>query len=149
MAHIKSIRFNSVSRQEGCTCDRCGQYLQNIWTVEFEEGLTMHYGIDCFSKIKKQSNLSDYGKKTLNKIMKSIQGYEEMLAKYNNGEFTEENDQCWINEKASWERPDGRNSYWKDCDYKEFRQDRIEFFEYRISAEQKELEKFKKVNFEA
>lgn len=150
MAHIKAIRFESVGRKEGCTCDRCGQYIQNIWTVEYQEGLTIHYGIDCWQKVKASGNLSAYGKKLLNKIIKSVQAYSERLAQYTSGELTEENDQSWLNEVASWERCDGKNSCWNGKSYAEYRKWMVEeFFPYRISAAQKELDKFKKVNFEA
>ena len=146
MAHIKSIRFDSVGIKEGCVCDRCGQYIQNVWTVEFQEGITMHYGIDCWQKVKKSGNLNDYGKKMLNKIMKSIQNYYERLAKYTSGEMTEETDESYKTQQMEC----FSNNYWHGRPYSEYKQWMVEeFFPYRIGEEQKELEKFKKINFEA
>lgn len=145
MAHIKSIRFERVGSQEGCTCDRCGQYIRNIWTVQYQEGETIHYGIDCFEKVQKSGKLNANGKKLMNKIMKSIQSYDERLAEYQSGELTEENDESWKTQQADW-----NDNYWKGKSYEEYRTWMIEeFFPHRIAEKQKELEKFRKINFEA
>ena len=145
MAHIKSIRFNRVGKQEGCTCDRCGQYIQNVWTVTYQEGETIHYGIDCFEKVKKSGRLNAYGKKLINQIMKSIQSYDERLAEYQSGNLTEGNDESWHTHQAEW-----NDSCWKGKNYDEYKKWMIEeFFPYRIAEKEKELEKFKKINFEA
>ena len=80
MAHIKKISFSSVNVREGCTCDRCGQWIKNIWTVDFLEGFSMNYGIDCFEKLCKSGRLSDYGMKLMKKALKSISRYYEWMA---------------------------------------------------------------------
>ena len=142
MAHIKRISFNSVGQLEGCQCDRCGQYIKNIWTVEYQEGLTLHYGIDCFEKVKK-SGLNDYGRKQMNKILKSIQIYTERLEKYTNGEMTAETDDGYKTSQQD------KYSYWYGRPYEEYNAYMInEFFPYRLSREQDELKRFAKVNFD-
>lgn len=145
MAHIKSIHFDRVGKAEGCTCDRCGQYIQNIWTVEYHEGLLMHYGLDCWQKVQSKG-LNKTGKTLMNKIMKSIQFYTEWLAKYKSGELNEENDESYKTSQADW----NKNDYWHGRPFSEYKAWMIEeFFPYRIACEQKELAKFSKVNFDA
>lgn len=105
----------------------------------------MHYGIDCWEKISKQS-LNKVGAKELKKIMKSIESYEDRLASYVNGEMTEETDESWKAEQMDW----NKDSYWYGKSFEEYKNWMVnEFFPYRISEKQKELQKFKKVNFEA
>lgn len=143
MAHIKRISFESVGKAEGCTCDRCGQYIRNIWTVEYKEGLTMHYGLDCWQKVCRQG-LNQHGMKLMKKAMKAIQNYEERLAKYTSGEMTVETDQGWLADQED------KMSAWYGHTFEEYRAWMInEFFPYRIAEAQKELAKFGKINFEA
>lgn len=144
MAHIKAIHFQSVGRAEGCTCDRCGQYIQNIWTVEYKEGLKINYGVDCWLKVKKQG-LDSYNRKKLAKIEKSIEAYERQLARYINGELTAENDEAYKIQQADW----NENSAWHGESFESWREWHIkEFYPYRIELEQKELEKFGKIDIE-
>ena len=79
MAHIKSISFSSVSTNYGCTCDRCGQWIKNIWTVKFDDGISMNFGIDCFEKLCKSGKLTRYGEKLMRDTLKSIAFYSEQL----------------------------------------------------------------------
>lgn len=143
MAHIKKISFTRVSEQEGCTCDRCGQYIRNIWTVEYKEGLRMNYGIDCWEKVYKEG-LNAQGVKLIKKIMDSVKSYEERLALYTNGEMTEETDESYKVEQAEW----NKDSYWYGRSFEEYKAWMInEFFPHRIADKQKELSRFAKVNF--
>lgn len=145
MAHIKKIKFSRVGKQEGCTCDRCGQYIRNIWTVDYKEGLTMNYGIDCWEAICKEG-LSKQGIRLMNKTMKSLQSYEERLAAYTSKEITEENDMAYQTEQADW----NKDSYWYGRSWEEYRDWMVnDFFPERISGKQKELERFSKVDFKA
>lgn len=141
MSHIKAIRFNSVGRNEGCTCDRCGQYIRNIWSVEYKEGFTVNYGLDCWEKVYKAGKLNQYGEKEIRKIMKSIKAYEENLAKFVNGEMTEEN--------SGWKYDQqDENSAWYGEPFEKYKEWMInEFFPYRIGEEQKRLAKFSKIDF--
>lgn len=142
MSHIAKIRFNSVGKNEGCTCDRCGQYIRNIWTVEYKEGFKVNYGIDCWEKVYKAGQLNKYGEKEMRKIMKSIKGYEEMLAMFVSGEINEENDSGW-----KYSQTEKRDA-WYGKPYEEYKNWMInEFFPYRISIEQERLKKFSKIDF--
>ena len=141
MAHIAKIRFNSVGRNEGCTCDRCGQYIRNIWTVEYKEGFTVNYGIDCWEKVYK-TGVNKYLEKEMRKIMKSIKSYDEMLSKYVSGEINEETDGGWIYDQKD------EHIAWYGKPFEEYREWMInEFFPYRIGEKQKELKKFERINF--
>lgn len=143
MAHIKQISFARVGEKEGCTCDRCGQYIRNIWTVEYTEGLRMNYGLDCWEKVYKDG-LNKQGAKILKKIMDSIKSYEERLARYVSGELSEETDESYKVTQADWNRDD----FWYGKSFGEYKNWMVtDFLPYRISDKQKELAKFSKVNF--
>lgn len=145
MAHIKSISFESVGKNEGCTCDRCGQYIRNIWTVEYTEGLRMNYGLDCWEKVYKEG-LNKQGARNLKKVMDSIKSYEERLAQYISGELSEETDESYKVTQADW----NKDNCWYGKSFEEYKKWMVtDFFPYRISEKQKELAKFSKVNFRA
>ena len=82
MAHIKEIRFAHVGRNEGCLCDRCGQYIQNIVTVHWTDDIVVNYGTECFSKLCKTGRLTAHGLKLMHKALKSIERHTEELEKY-------------------------------------------------------------------
>lgn len=46
MAKIKAVDFYKAGSQDGCLCDRCGQYIRNIWKVQYADGTTVRFGID-------------------------------------------------------------------------------------------------------
>ena len=139
MAHIKKISFESVGQREGCTCDRCGQYIKNIWTVQFAEGLTMNYGIDCFEKLTKTGHLTDYGKKLMKKTLKGIKNIEIRIQEQM--EMTEDIDRGWKSVK---------DTVWHGEPYEEYKRWMIEeFWMTHLERMNKEIEKFSKVDFEA
>ena len=144
MARIKKIMFSKVGKQEGCLCDRCGQYITNIWTVNYADGVTLHFGIDCFETLNKESNLTSYGQKLLKKSMKSIQHYSEMFEEEKR--LTEETDIRYQNEQEvnDWES----KSYWYGKPWEEYHAWMInEWFPMRFADAQKDIDKFSKVNF--
>lgn len=140
MAHIKKITFATVGQNEGCTCDRCGQYIKNIWTVQFAEGLTMNYGIDCFEKLCKTGHLSDYGKKLMKKSLKSISNI--YLRMQEQAEMTETTDISWQVKQMD------KTDAWYGEPYEEYKRWMLEeFWTYRLEKENENIEKFKNVNF--
>jgi len=144
MARIKSINFYSVGRMEGCTCDRCGQYIQNIYTVTFTDEVRMNFGIDCFRKLLLTGNLSDYGMKLMKKELKSLKRWQELFEEEK--QKTEETDIAYQNlqEHVDW-KPD---SAWYGRPWEEYHEWMIkEWFPYRFEECQKAIEKFSKVNF--
>lgn len=143
MSHIKKIRFASVGKKEGCICDRCGQYIRNIWSVDYEEGFTVNYGIDCWEKVYKGGKLNQYGEKMMRKAMKSIKEWEQLKTKWQNGEMDyQENEYSWQQHKQD------KLSPWYDKTFAEYKEWMInEFIQYRIECAQEELKKFSKVDF--
>lgn len=144
MAQISKIQFQSVGRNEGCTCDKCGQYIRNIWIVDFADGVRVNFGIDCFAKMKKESNLSKFGEKELNKVLKSIKDYQKMFEAEK--QLTEETDiRYWHEqEKHDWESP----SYWYGKPWEEYHAWMInEWYPARFADCEKSIKRFSKVNF--
>lgn len=144
MAHVKRIGFAQVGEKQGCTCDRCGQYIRNIWSVQYAEGFTVHYGIDCFEKVYKSGRLSQYGQKEMRRIMKSIEGYEKRIAEWESGEVTPETNYSWQEAQKDKLNP------WYGATWEAYKDWMInEFFKYHLEEAQKELEKFRNIDFTA
>ena len=142
MAHIKKITFDRVPKNYGCQCDRCGQYIQNIWTVQYTDGITLNYGIDCFEKLYKSGNLNQYGIKLLKKAIKWIEYYSTELKKWQSGEYTEENCIKWQYEQSD------KESAWYGQTFEEYKQWQIEkWFPARLADQQKEIDRLSKANF--
>lgn len=144
MARIRKIDFYHVGKQEGCLCDRCGQYITNIWSVQYADGITARFGIDCFEILNKESGLSTFGRKELNKALKSIQRHREMYEK--EAAKTEETDVAWqyIQNPHEWEAKD----YWYGKKWEEYHDWMMtEFFNMRFEEDQKQIDRLSKVNF--
>lgn len=78
MPYIRDIRFDHVPKDAGFICDRCGEYITNVYTVTYDNGLKASYGIECFNKLRKHSNLTAAGNTLLNKVLKDIKYYSEL-----------------------------------------------------------------------
>lgn len=143
MANIKNITFARVGRNDGCLCDKCGQYIRNIVTVAYTDGLTLNYGQDCFDNMWKNGRLTDHGKKLFRKALKYKKAHDVEYAKYISGEMNEENDESW---KATlyWNK-----EVWADKTYDEYRSWMIEkWYPQRFKEDAERIERFSKVNFE-
>lgn len=135
-----------------CTCDRCGQGIKNVWTLSFSNDVTYHYGIDCFEKLSKNSNLSDIGKKHFKQYLKSLKTWEGHVAKWSTTTFEEYEASYWANIKDEerhlfpgplkneYENPNG-------LDWEGYKAWRYEGCVEGLNNAKKELEKFKKVWF--
>lgn len=147
MAYIKEIRFAHVGRKEGCCCDKCGQYIQNIVTVEYTDGIKINYGQDCFKKLQESAKLTDFGRKIMRKALKSIEYNSKELEKYTSGKMTAETDESW----KAYEQPWNKGCYWAEHhdDYEAYRRWMIdEWFPERFKEAQKQVDRFSKVNFD-
>lgn len=118
MAYIKNIRFDRVGKNEGCQCDNCGQYIRNIWTVEYKDGNKLHFGIDCFEKMS-AAKLNAYEMKQLKKASKSLQTWTDVLEQWKSGQITEDCNE-WQCEQADWS-----DSYWKGRSFEEYKEWKI------------------------
>lgn len=144
MARIKKIDFCRVGEQEGCLCDRCGQYIKNIWTVQYADGITARFGIDCFEALNKESGLSNFGRKELKKALKRIQEHREMFEAEK--AKREETDIRWqnIQNPPAYESKD----YWYGRPWEEYHEWMLnEFYGARFKEDQKQIDRFAKVNF--
>lgn len=142
MAHIKRIGFAHVGRNKGCLCDKCGQYIQNIVYVDYDDGNRVNYGQDCFAKLYNSGKLSSYGVKLMKKTVKSIEKHSKQLDAYKSGKMTAEND-------VSYQYDQIYGGYWKDRPFEEYRKWMIEeWFPKRFEEDQKEIARFAKVNFD-
>lgn len=146
---IMKIEFNYVGRNAGCQCDRCGQDITNIWTVRFENGQTINFGIDCFEKVYKSGGLNAYGlkqfKKLLSRIQKHKEGYTKLLG------LTEEQaraDAAKVNVPLDIDTDDPYNSWYGKTfeDYKNWMLN--VFYGERFREDEQELEKFRQIGFE-
>ena len=77
--------------------------------------------------------------------MKLIQSYTEAMNAFITGERNESNDTAYQNAQADW----NENDAFHGVPYKEYKRWYVEeFFPYRIAEAQKDLAKFKRVDFE-
>jgi len=134
----------------GCSCDRCGHGIKNIFQVE-DNGVIFKIGSEC---IKKVSNISDYGLKELNKDVKSLEETKkrleimqgktiEELVNDRNGDYgmkemtTKEKDAC--NWEKTW-RPVTKEEYIKSIP------ETIDFLEEQIKYKvEKMSQKYKNI----
>lgn len=146
MANIKRISFAHVGRNEGCLCDRCGTYIQNIVTVTYTDDLTLNYGQDCFDKLWKGSKLTTYGQKLFKEALKKAKEHQENYQKWINGEI-DETEQSWQYHQMSGTY--GSPSYWYGKPFEEYKKWMIEeWWPQRFQEDQERLNKFSKVNFD-
>lgn len=142
MAYIKRIGFAHVGRNEGCLCDKCGQYIQNIVTVDYSDGLRVNYGQDCFDKLYKSGKLNAQGVKLMKKALQSIEKHSKQLEEYKSGKITAENDKAYQFDQVY-------DGYWKGKPFEEYREWMINvWFPKRFEEDQKLIDRFSKVNFE-
>lgn len=142
MAYIRKIIFSKSGKNDGCLCDRCGQYIQNIWTVSYSDGLVCHFGIDCFEKLTKESKLTSYGERELKKAMKSIEKHREMFEREKS--LTAATDVAWQSEQMEW----NKEHYWHGRPWEEYHEWMLNvWYPERFKDDQKQIDRFSKVNF--
>lgn len=146
MAYIKRISFAHVGRNEGCLCDRCGQYIQNIVTVAYTDGLVLNYGQDCFDKLWKGAKLTSYGQKLFKDALRRAKDHQEEYRKWTSGEITEENCQSWKFQQES--DLYGSPSYWYGRKWEEYKEWMItDVLPQRFKEDDERIKRFEKVNF--
>lgn len=139
MAHIKRIGYSHVHKSEGCLCDNCGQFITNIVTVTFAEGEQLHFGTDCYNK-RIVGKLNAFGRKELNRIMKGIKEHSILLNDLQKDEPTALVQKEWESYKR-WQ------TAWADRPFEEWKSWMIPTVTGWLEKDNKELEKFKKINF--
>lgn len=133
------IQFNHVGRNEGCVCDQCGQYIQNVWSVQYANGATLYYGIDCFSNILKKSNFTKEVQKRIFKAMRDLEIAKSCLE--TEISKTEDTDEGYQVEQAEW----NKQSAWHGEPWLEYHKWMVEeFWPFRIQLAERELNKYSK-----
>ena len=142
MKNIVNIRFDKVNKENGCSCDRCGQWITNIYSVSYNDGTTVHFGIECFGKLNKENGLNKFQTKAINSLLNRLQHWTDIKEKYITKEINENNDDSWKYDQADW----NKQSYWHGRKYEEYYKWMIEeFIPARFADIQKEFNKiFKK-----
>lgn len=147
MAHIKDIRFAHVGRNDGCLCDRCGQYIQNIVTVVYTDGLSLNYGQDCFDKLWKGAKLTAYGQKLFREAIKKAKDHQTEYQKWISGEITPDTDQSWQYHQNT--NTYGSPSYWYGRPWEEYKEWMInEWWPERFKEDAERIKRFEKCNFD-
>lgn len=147
MAYIQDIRFDHVGKQEGSICDQCGAYITNVYTVIYSDGLKMRCGMECFKKLFAAGKLTEKGiklmKKTLKRVKEAYETRDTWLKVNSFEEAKEQNLPYWTAfEYEAWQ---GRSFE----EFKEFCVSETNgFFASDIRRARKDLERFKKVNFD-
>lgn len=141
---IIDIRFDHVSKNDGCICDNCGQYITNVYTITYDNGLKLHYGIECYRKLINASNLTRQGTKLLNKIAKNLAFYYEVRAKWEAVD-TYENAEAM---KLLWYRDYKENEAWEGATFEEYRKFQVHCADVQIEKNKKELTRFKHAKFD-
>ena len=149
MARIKSISFMTVDREHGCNCDKCGQWIKNVWTVKFTDGVTMNFGIDCFERIYKSGKLTKQGEKLMNGALKSIEFWGKQLEEWQNMTEADAKERGLLEELDPNSYCNKHNkSYWCGKSFDEYKAWMIdELIPARINEAQKKVDKFASVDF--
>jgi len=142
----------STAPTVSCTCDRCGQGIKNIWSVSFSNGVTYNYGIDCFEKLSKNSNLTDLGRKNFKKLLKSLKECEEKVAEWGTMTYEQYEEFYWANikdeERQFFPGPlKGEYENPNNLEWNEFRAWKLDCAIERLNYKKKELNKFNKAWF--
>ena len=138
---ISKITYYSVPRNDSAVCDCCGKSIQNICAVTTKDQTHLLFGTTCFDKLIKDK-LTSWQRKEMNRLTKSIKFYNQRILSWQ--DMTEEKFRSgWKGgEKMPWDEYDDIHSF---EEYKAWMLN--EFYPYRLSLEEKELEKFSKIEF--
>lgn len=136
------FEFYSLPKNQGICCEHCGTYIRNVCVIHFSDGFTLKCGLDCFNKLLKQSNLSEYGAKALKRSLKSLKLYDEMRVNWTRWQTPEEAEADGCSQRI--EDPENRGT-WRIRTQVEFEEEKAwiltDFIPYRIKSKQAEIEK--------
>lgn len=150
MAYIKSISFMTTDREHGCRCDKCGQWIKNVWTVKFTDEVIMNFGIDCYEKLYKSGKLTKTGEKVMKDALKGIELWSKLREEWENMTETDARERELLAELD----PNSYcnkyvKSYWCDRTFEEYKDWILnELIPERLDEAQKKIDRFSKVNFD-
>lgn len=148
---LRNVSFSSAPTVS-CTCDRCGQGIKNIWSVSFSNDITYNYGIDCFAKLSKNSNLSDLGRKNFKKLLNSLKKCEDWVAMWETMTYEQYEEFYWRNikdeERQFFAGPlKGEYENPNNLGWEEFKAWKLDCAIESLNCKKKELNKFNKAWF--
>lgn len=136
--------FYTLPKDQGIICDECGTYIRNIYSITLNDGYNFKVGSECFKKLEKRTNLSEYGTKALNKLLKLLNDYDKSIKDWEKWNTPEEAeiDKCF-------QRIEDKNC-WRIRTQKEFEKEKDLMLTFyilaRIEQTQKQIEeKFKNI----
>lgn len=141
------VESYSLPKNQGITCEHCGTYICNVFVIHFDDGFSLKCGVECFNKLMKTSNLSQYGAKLLRKQIKRLKDYDEMRVKWEGWQTPEEADADGSGPRI--EDPE-KPGFWRLMTQKEFDEHKAfiltDLIPYRVALVQEEIKKqFKNV----
>ena len=84
------VEYYQLPKNAGICCDHCGTYIRNVFVLHFVDGVCLKCGVECYNKLIKQSNISQYGEKLLKKQIKRLKLYDEMRSNWTRWNTPEE-----------------------------------------------------------
>ena len=137
----------TLPKNQGIRCEHCGTYIRNVFVFHFDDGFSLKCGVDCFNKIVKKTNLSQYGAKALKKQADRIKSFNDMREKWTRWQTPEEAEADGCFQRI--EDPD-KPGFWRVRTQSEFEEEKNfilnDLIPYRISEIQKETKaRFKNI----
>lgn len=100
------IDFYTLPKDQGILCEHCGTYIRNVFVIKFNDGFVLKCGSECFKKIQKQTNISEYGIKLLTKLLNKLKDYDKTIQNWESWQTPEdaEEDKCFqrIEDSRTW-----------------------------------------------
>lgn len=54
------VEYYQLPKNAGICCEHCGTYIRNVFVLHFDDGFSLKCGVECYNKLIKQSNISQY-----------------------------------------------------------------------------------------
>ena len=145
-----NVDFYTLPKDQGISCEYCGTYIRNVFVIKFDDGFVLNCGSECFKKLEKQTNLSEYGTKALNKLLKSLKDYDKTIQNWEKWNTPEEAEV----DKCFQRIEDKKENRWRIRTQKEFEKEKELMLTFYIPARiekiQKEIvERFKNVKMKS
>ncbi|MDF1495474.1 hypothetical protein [Caproiciproducens sp. CPB-2] len=142
------VEYYTLPKGRGICCEHCGTYIQNVNVIHFDNGFTLKCGSECFDKLIKRADLSEYGLRVLKRIVSSLKRYDEMASDWSRWKTPEEAEADGCSQRI--EDPDNPGT-WRIRTQEEFTEERgfmlNQFLPAQIKRRQEEMkDKFKNVH---
>ncbi len=141
------VEFYTLPKGRGISCEHCGAYILNVNVIHFDNGFTLKCGSECFGKLMKRADLSEYSIRALKRTLNSLKHYNESISKWSQWETPEEAEADGCSQRI--EAPESPRT-WRIRTQKEFEEERAfllnQFFPAQIRRREEEMkDRFKNV----